>query len=755
MTGEPAGPEAPRRSARRLAALFRPERSGVIAVDVLCVLSAAFSIAGPALLGKATNIIFSGVVSQLVPAGMTKAQAVAALRAHGQGQLADIFAAMDIVPHAGVAVSRLGAVLGLTAVVYALSAGFSLGQGYLIAGISTRTVYRLRQQIAGKLARLPLRYFDGHPHGDILSRVANDVDNIDASLYDVLTQMPTAVVRTLGIIGVMFWFSPLLATISVSTVPLMLVAATLIARRSKARFDAQWEHTGRLTALAEESFTGHALVHAFGQRLPMEAEFSRENKLVSHASFRAQFIAGVILPVFLFAGNLNYVLVAVVGGYWVATGVISLGTVQAFIQYSQQLTSPMAQLAGQVNRVQSGLASAERVFEFLDEPEEAALPGAVTAGTAGALGQVHRKRDVGRHRAHRGQDGRRAEHAEYERPGPGRHQAGQPGPRGQPAGGTGSARHQGKQEGRDHRLHQGGGRGRRPARHRKRSGEQGVGQGERDRRVADVAQPGDRADPEPLEPDRSAHASAARGVRFSRVCFRYEPETPLLEDFTLEAVPGQTVAIVGPTGAGKTTIASLLVRFYEIDSGQILLDGVDYRALSRAEVRRCFGMVLQDAWLFSGSVRDNIAYGRQGASDEEIRAAARAAHADDFIATLPSGYATVVDGDNSGMSSGQKQLLCIARAFLADPGILILDEATSNVDTRTEAQIQSAMTRLRSGRTSFVIAHRLSTVRAADTIVVMRDGRVVEQGSHDDLLDLHGLYHSLYNSQFEKTGSPS
>jgi ABC-type multidrug transport system fused ATPase/permease subunit len=614
-------------------------------VGVLCVLSAAFSIAGPALLGKATNIIFSGVVSQLVPAGMTKAQAIAALRAHGQGQLADIFAAMDIAPHAGVAVSRLGVVLGLTAVVYALSAGFGLGQGYLIAGISTRTIYRLRQQIAGKLARLPLRYFDGHPRGDILSRVANDVDNIDASLYDVLTQMPTAVVRTLGIIGVMFWFSPLLATISVATVPLMLVAGTLIARRSKARFDAQWEHTGRLTAMAEESFTGHALVHAFGQRLPMEAEFSRENKLLSHASFRAQFIAGVILPVFLFAANLNYVLVAVVGGYWVATGVISLGTVQAFIQYSQQLTSPIAQLAGQLNRVQSGLASAERVFEFLDEPEEAALPGAVTAGTAGAL--------------------------------------------------------------------------------------------------------------EPLEPDRAAHATSARGVRFSRVCFRYEPETPLIEDFTLEAAPGQTVAIVGPTGAGKTTIASLLVRFYEIDSGQILMDGVDYRALSRTEVRRCFGMVLQDAWLFSGSVRDNIAYGRQGASDEEIRAAARAAHADDFIAALPSGYATVVDGDNSGMSSGQKQLLCIARAFLADPGILILDEATSNVDTRTEALIQSAMTRLRSGRTSFVIAHRLSTVRAADTIVVMRDGRVVEQGSHDDLLDLNGLYHRLYNSQFAKTGSPS
>jgi ABC-type multidrug transport system fused ATPase/permease subunit len=635
MTDEPAGTGVPRGTTRRLAAQFRPERSGTIAAGVLCVLSAAFAIAGPALLGVATNIIFSGVVSELVPAGMTKAQALAALRAHGRGQLADIFAAMHIAPQAGVNVTRLGAVLGLTALVYALSALFGLGQGYLLAGASERTVYRLRQQIAGKLARLPLRYFDEHPHGDILSRVANDVDNIDASLYEVLTQMPAAMIRTLGIIGIMFWFSPLLATISVATLPLMLVVAALIARRSKTGFDAQWKHTGRLTAMAEESFTGHALVHAFGQRRPMEEEFSRENKLLSHASFRAQFIIGVILPVVLFAGNLNYVLVAVVGGYWVATAAISLGTVQAFIQYSQQLAAPTAQLAGQLNRIQSGLASAERVFEFLEEPEEAELPGTGQAAEA---------------------DGKQA-------------------------------------------------------------------------------------------------AAAARGVRFRGVCFRYEPDRPLIEDFTLEAAPGQTVAIVGPTGAGKTTIASLLVRFYEIDSGQILLDGVDYRELSRTEVRSGFGMVLQDPWLFGGSIRDNIAYGRHDASDEEIRAAAVAAHADDFIATLPAGYATVVDSDNSGMSAGQKQLLCIARAFLADPGILILDEATSNVDTRTEALIQHAMTRLRSGRTSFVIAHRLSTVRAADTIVVMRDGRVVEQGSHDALLDRRGHYHSLYNSQFAKTGN--
>ncbi|HEY0934970.1 MAG TPA: ABC transporter ATP-binding protein, partial [Trebonia sp.] len=568
-------------------------------------------------------------------ADATRAQAVAALRARGEGQLADIYAAMGIAPHAGVAVARLGAVLGLTAVSYALSAALGWLQGFLIAGISERTACRLRQDVEDKLARLPLRYFDQHPHGDILSRAANDVDNIDTTFHQVLTQMPTVVLSTAGVVAVMFWLSPLLALFALAAVPVTLAAAALIARRSKVRYDEQWDHSGRLTALAEESFSGHAVVQAFGRQLPLEEEFRRENERLVRASFRAQFLSGVILPVIVFVGNLNYVVIAVVGGYWVATGSITLGAVQAFIQYSQQVTSPVAQFAGQLNQLQSGLASARRVFEFLDEAEET---GPVSAAADG------------------------------------------------------------------------GARGTRPS---------------------------------------------ARGVRLRNVCFRYEPQTPLIEDLTLDVAPGQTVAIVGPTGAGKTTIVNLLVRFYEIRSGQILLDGVDYRSLSRADVRRCFGMVLQDTWLFGGTIRDNIGYGRPGAADAEIEAAARAACADDFIATLPDGYATVLDGEGSGLSSGQRQLLTIARAFLADPGILILDEATSSVDTRTEALIQRAMTRLRSGRTSFVIAHRLSTVRDADTIVVMDRGAVVEQGPHDDLLARQGFYHGLYNSQFAKAANSS
>lgn len=613
----------------RLAAMFRRERFGLAAVAALCVLATGCSAVGPALLGAATNIVFSGVVSKLVPAGATRAQAIVMLRARGQGQLADIFAAMNVAPQAGVAVTRLAPVLTFAAAAYALSAVLGWAQARVLTGVTQRTASRLRQEVEDKLARVPLRYFDRHPHGDILSRVANDVDNIDTAFNEVLGQLPGMAITLLGAIGFMCWLSPLLAVFSLATVPVMLVAAAMIARRSKSRFEAQWEHTGNVTALAEESYTGHAIAQAFGQQALMEEEFRRENQRLTHASFRAQFLAGVIQPVTVFFGNLNYVVIAAVGGFWIAAGAISLGAVQAFIQYSRQLTSTVTQFASQLNLIQSGLASAERVFEFLDTPEEAPLAGLP-------------------------------------------------------------------------------------------------------RRLA------------------SPLGSAAGGVRFQNVCFRYAPDTPLIEDLTLDAAPGQTVAIVGPTGAGKTTVVNLLVRFYEIDSGQILLNGADYRDLSRDEVRRHFGMVLQDTWLFSGTIRDNIAYGRHAVSDAEVEAAARAAYVDDFVATLPRGYATVLDADASALSAGQKQLLTIARAFLADPGILILDEATSSVDTRTEALIQSAMAKLRSGRTSFVIAHRLSTVREADTIVVMDGGRVVEQGTHDDLLRRRGTYYGLYNSQFAK-----
>jgi ABC-type multidrug transport system fused ATPase/permease subunit len=637
------GPAKPgRATVRRLAALFWPERLGLAAVAVLGLLSVAFNVAGPALLGAATNIVFTGVVSQLVPADATRDQAIAALRAHGQGPLANVYAAMDVAPHAGIPVDRLGVILGLAAAAYGLAAVFGWAQGRILAGVTQRTAYRLRQQVEDKLGRLPLRYFDRHPHGDILSRVANDTDNLDTAFQEVLGQLPSMAITMLGAIAVMFYLSPLLAAISLVTVPVMMVAAALIARRAKARYDAQWEHTGNLTTLAEEGFTGHALAEAFGAQGTMEELFRRENRELSRASFRAQFLSSVIQPVTVLFGNLNYVAVAVVGGYWVATGAISLGAVQAFIQYSRQVTSTVTQFASSLSLLQSGLASADRVFELLDESEEDALPGLPADPAVAAL-----------------------------------------------------------------------------------AGASLLG-------AADI----------------SVAPPLARGVRFQHVCFRYEPDTPLIEDFSLEARPGQTVAIVGPTGAGKTTVVNLLVRFYEVDSGQILLDGTDYRDLSRDEVRRSFAMVLQDTWLFAGTIRDNIGYGRHGASDAEIEAAARAAYVDDFVATLPEGYATVLDGDASGLSAGQKQLLTIARAFLADPGILILDEATSSVDTRTEALIQSAMTRLRTGRTSFVIAHRLSTIRDADTIVVMDRGRVAEQGTHRDLIDRRGAYHALYNSQF-------
>jgi ABC-type multidrug transport system fused ATPase/permease subunit len=648
VTGDPPGRRD--RTIPRLAAMLWPERGRLAVMAVFCLLSVSASVAGPALLGEAANIVFSGVVSKLAPAAASREQAIAALRAHGQGQLADIYAAMNIAPHAGIAVARLGTVLGLAAGAYGLSLALSYAQAYVLAGASERTVYRLRERIEDKLARLPLSFFDRQPHGDVISRVVNDVDNIASNLEEVLGQLPAMLFTTLGVIGIMFWFSPLLATFSLAAIPVILAAGGLIASRSKSRFEAQWKHTGNLTALAEENFTGLALVQAFGRQEQAEEDFRQENQRLTRASFGAQFLSGGILPLTVFVGNLNYVGIAAIGGYWVATGAISFGTVQAFIQYSGQLTGRATQFASQLNQVQSGLASAKRVFEFLDTPEEVPLPGLTRAAVS---------------------------------------------PNGR-ASLNGSARANGSANAR-------------------------------------------------------AGESAARAVRFQDVCFRYDPDTPLIEDFTLEAAPGQTVAIVGPTGAGKTTVVNLLVRFYEIDSGRILLDGVDYRDLSRDEVRRCFGMVLQDTWLFGGTVRDNIAYGRHDASDGEIEAAARAAHAHDFIATLPCGYTTVLDDDASVLSVGQKQLLAIARAFLTDPAILILDEATSSVDTRTEALIQSGMARLRAGRTSFVIAHRLSTVRDADAIVVMAGGRVVEQGTHDDLIGRRGAYYDLYSSQFAKT----
>jgi len=622
-----------RGTARRLLARLRPERVKLVTAAGLGVISVGFMVTGPKILGTATNILFDGIVGQRLPAGMTQAQAEALLRAHGQGQLADMLSGMTVTPGVGVDMAQFGRVLGLAALVYLLAAVFTWGQGYIMAGITQRAMYRLRREVEEKLARLPLRYFDSHPHGDILSRVSNDIDNLSTTLQQGFSQLLTSVLTIAGVLGMMFWISPLLAAVSLVTIPLAVAVTFVIARRSQTEFANQWERTGTLNGLVEETHTGHGLVLAFGRRKPMIEEFGRQNEQLFQASFRAQFLSGVIMPTVQFLGNLNYVVIAVLGGWRVASGAISLGDVQAFIQYSRQFTMPITQIAAQMNMLQSGLASAERVFEFLDAPEEVAgrgpaVPQAVAASAPAVLAPV------------------------------------------------------------------------------------------------------------------------AGRIQLEHVSFRYDPDIPLIEDFSLTAEPGQTIAIVGPTGAGKTTVVNLLMRFYEIDTGRILLDGTDYRALTRDQVRGCFGMVLQDTWLFAGSIADNIAYGKEDATDDEIVAAARAAYVDHFVRTLPGGYRTLLDEDASNISSGQRQLLTIARAFLANPGILILDEATSNVDTRTEVLIQEAMARLRRGRTSFVIAHRLSTIRNADTIVVMDNGRIVEQGSHNDLLRRHGFYYELYNSQF-------
>jgi ATP-binding cassette subfamily B multidrug efflux pump len=608
---------------RRFLGRLRPERLKIALVVTLALVGVAFSISGPKLLGNATNLLFEGVVGKRLPAGVPKAQLVAALRARGETTQADMLAAMNVVPGKGVDFTLLGRGLLLVVAVYVLASLFSWGQGYLMAGVTQRTIFALRDEVDRKLGRLPLRYFDSHARGDLLSRVTNDIDNINTTLQQTLTQTITSLGSVIGVLGLMLWISPLLALISLVTVPLSLVVTMVIAKRSQPQFAAQWKWTGLLNGHVEEMYSGHELVKVYGRQEQAEATFDEANEKVYLASFRAQFISGIIMPAMNIIGNLGYVGIAVIGGFRVASGTMSLGDVQAFIQYSRQFTMPIAQLASMTNLVQSGVASAERVFTLLDEPEE--MPDPIAPAVLG-----------------------------------------------------------------------------RPDGH----------------------------------------------VVFEQISFRYEPETPLIDDLSLEARPGQTVAIVGPTGAGKTTLVNLLMRFYELDAGRITLDGVDIRELTRDDLRRTFGMVLQDAWLFGGTIRDNIAYGAEHPTQEQILTAAEAAHVDHFVRTLPEGYDTVLDDEASNVSAGEKQLLTIARAFLADPAILILDEATSSVDTRTEVLIQKAMSRLRAGRTSFVIAHRLSTIRGADTILVLDAGAVVEQGTHEELLARGGAYYTLYTSQF-------
>nr|WP_157527621.1 ABC transporter ATP-binding protein [Micromonospora rosaria] len=612
-------------SARRLLGRLRPQRLHLVAVITLAVVSVALSVIGPKILGHATDIIFTGVIGRQLPAGSTAEQAVEGARAAGNDNFADMLARMDVVPGTGIDVAALARVLLLALALFLVASLLLWWQGWLLTGVVQRTVRRLRADVEDKINRLPLPYFDRQPRGELLSRVTNDIDNISQTLQQTLSQLLTSLLTVLGVVVMMFVISPLLAWVALVAVPLSVVVTQQIAKRSQRQFIAQWTHTGELNAQIEEAFTGHELVKVFGRQREVEAAFHAKNEELFRASYGAQFISGIIMPAMMFIGNLSYVVIAVVGGLRVASGTMSLGDVQAFIQYSRQFTQPLTQVAAMANLLQSGVASAERVFAVLDADEQT---------------------------------------------------------------------------------------------------------------------------PDPAEP---ARVTRPRGrVAFEHVSFRYAPDTPLIEDLSLVAEPGHTVAIVGPTGAGKTTLVNLIMRFYELDAGRITLDGVDVTTLRRDDLRGRVGMVLQDTWLFNGTIRENIAYGRPDATEEEIMAATRATFVDRFVRSLPDGYDTVIDAEGSNVSAGEKQLITIARAFLAEPSLLILDEATSSVDTRTEVLLQRAMAALRSDRTSFVIAHRLSTIRDADLILMMEQGRIVEQGSHRDLLAARGAYHRLYQAQFSQ-----
>jgi ATP-binding cassette, subfamily B, multidrug efflux pump len=595
----------------------------VVLLVALGVISVALSVIGPKLLGHATDLIFAGVVGKQLPAGISKDQAIAEARARGNGRFADLLSGTDALPGSGIDFAALGRVLLLVLLLYVTASIFMWAQGYLVAGVVQRTVYRLRADVEAKLNRLPLAYFDKQPRGEILSRVTNDIDNLGQSLQQTMSQLLTSLLTVIGVLTVMVVISPLLALVALVAVPFSLLVTRMIGKRSQPKFLAQWRNTGQLNAQIEEAYTGHSIVKVFGRQRDVERTFGEKNEELYGASFGAQFVSGIIMPAMMFIGNLSYVLIAVIGGLRVASGTISLGDVQAFIQYSRQFTQPLTQVASMANLLQSGVASAERVFELLDEPEQS-------------------------------------------------------------------------------------------------------------------------PDPEPL-----SRPPVAKGrVEFEHVSFSYDPEVPLIQDLSLVAAPGHTVAIVGPTGAGKTTLVNLIMRFYELSGGRITLDGTDIAQLPRATLRSKIGMVLQDTWLFHGPIRDNIAYGRPDATDEQIRRAAEATYVDRFVRSLPDGYDTMIDEEAGNVSAGEKQLLTIARAFLAEPSLLILDEATSSVDTRTELLVQHAMAALRSDRTSFVIAHRLSTIRDADLILVMEHGEIVEQGKHEQLLAAEGAYFRLYNAQF-------
>ena len=616
----------------RMLALLAPFRIQLVMAGLASVVSVVLTVIAPKVLGRATNIVFEGAISSRLPAGATKEQAIESLIASGHGEMADMVRAMELVPGAGIDYGALGRVLLLALAVYIGSAVLSWLEGFILNRITIRAMLRLRADVEAKIHHLPLSYFDRVQRGELLSRVTNDIDNITNTLQQSLSGALRAILTVLGVVAMMLSISWKLTLAALVILPLMAVMFGVIGPRSQKAFTVQWAKTGRLNVRVEESFSGHALVRTYGRMRDSRERFDAENEELYRAGLRAQFLSGLMMPIMQVIGNLAYVVIAVLGGFMVAGGSLRLGDVQAFIQYSQQFSQPLGELGGMATAVQSGTASAERVFELLDAEEE---------------------------------------------------------------------------------------------------------------RPDDVNDAGSA----PQEAPRPAHGGV---IEMDRVRFSYDPDVELIRDLSLRVEPGQTVAIVGPTGAGKTTLVNLLMRFYDVDGGRITLDGVDISAMRRRDVRARTGMVLQDPWLFQGTIRENIRYGRPGASDEEVEAAARACYVDHTVRALPEGYETVLEEEAANISAGERQLLTIARAFIADPAVLILDEATSSVDTRTELLVQRAMGALRRGRTSFVIAHRLSTIRDADTILVMERGDIVEQGSHAELLERGGTYACLHAAQFAR-----